>query len=98
MTELESVQNEIDKIIISTKMLDKDLVIHILNNLTEEYEVILGWMESRLMLKENDPNKLTIEDVQDKLSGGYDRICERIAKYEDGTITDKIGMVANTKK
>ena len=50
------------------------------------------------MLKENDPNKLTIEDVQDKLSGGYDRICERIAKYEDGTITDKIGMVANTKK
>ena len=46
------------------------------------------------MLKENDSKKLTIEDVRDKLSGRYDRICEQIAKHGDGPITDKTGMPA----
>ena len=73
-------------------------MIHVLNNLTEEYDVVLDGMESRLMLKENDPNKLTIEDVRDKLSGRYDRICERIAKHRDGHITDGTGMTAYTKQ
>ena len=63
MTELESLRNEIDKNSISTKMSDEEFMIHVLNNLTEEYDVVLGGMESRLMLKENDPRKLTIEDV-----------------------------------
>ena len=69
MTELESLRNEIDKISISTKMSDEDFMIHVLNNLTEDYDVVLDGLESRLMLNENDPNKLTIEDVRDKLSG-----------------------------
>ena len=42
MTELESLQNEIDKISVSTKMSDEDFMIHVLNNLTEE---ILFWRE-----------------------------------------------------
>ena len=50
------------------------------------------------MLKENDPNKLTIEDVQDKLSGRYDRVCKQIAKHGDGLITDETGMAAYTKQ
>ena len=37
MTELESLRNEIDKTSISTKMSDEDFMIHVLNNLTEEY-------------------------------------------------------------
>ena len=98
MTELESLRNEIDKISISTKMSDEDFMIHVLNNLTEDYDVVLDGMESRLMLKENDPNKLTIEDVRDKLSGRYDRICERIAKHGDGPITDETGMAAYMKQ
>ena len=69
MTELESLRNEIEKISISTNMSDEDFMIHVLNNLTEEYGVVLDKMESRLMLKEDNPNKLTIEDVRDKLSG-----------------------------
>ena len=63
MTELESLRNEIDKISVSTKMSDEDFMIHVLNNLTEDYDVVLDGMESRLMLNENNPNKLTIEDV-----------------------------------
>ena len=98
MTELESLRNEIDKISISTKMSNKDFMIHVLNNLAEEFGVVLDGMESRLMLKENDPNKLTIEDVQDKLSGRYDRVCKQIAKHGDGLITDETGMAAYTKQ
>ena len=51
-----------------------------------------------MILKENDPNKLRIEDVRDKLSGQYDRIRERIAKHGDGLITDITGMAAYTKQ
>ena len=75
-------------------MSDEDFTICVLNNLTEDYDVDLDGMETRLMLQENDPNKLTIEDVHDKLSGRYDRIREQIANHKDGPITDKIGMAA----
>ena len=37
---------------------------------------------------------MTIEDVQEKLSGRYDRIHERIANHKDGPVTDKTGMTA----
>ena len=40
-TELESLQNEIDKISVSAKVSDEDYMIHALNTLTEEYGVVL---------------------------------------------------------
>ena len=79
-------------------MPDEYFMIHVLNNLTEEYDVILDGMENRSMLKENDQNELTIEDVRDKLSGRYGRVREQIAKHEDGPITDETGMAAYTKQ
>ena len=50
MTERESLRNEIDKISVSTKMSDENFMIHVFNNLTEDYGVVLGGMESRLMI------------------------------------------------
>ena len=35
------------------------------------------------MLNENNPNRLTIEDVRDKLSGRFDRIRERSEKEKE---------------
>ena len=35
-------------------------MIPVLNNLTEDYDVVLDGTESKLMLKENDPNTLTM--------------------------------------
>ena len=70
---------------------------HNLKILTEEYDVFLDGMDSRLMLKENDPNKLTIEDVWDKMSGWYGRIRERVANRKDGPITDETGMAVYSK-
>ena len=75
-------QNDIDKISVSTKMSDEDFMIHVLSNLTKEYDVVLDVMERRLMLKVDRPNKLTIEDVQDKLSERFDEIREKIANHK----------------
>ena len=83
ITKLESLQNDMDNICLSTKMSDQDFLIHILNNLPEEYDVVLDGLESRLMLDESDKNKLTIKDVQDKLNNRYERLNERDKHIEE---------------
>ena len=77
ITELESLRNDMDKISLTAKMTDQDFMIHVLNNLTEEYDVILDGMESKLMLGDNDPNKLTIEEIRAKLNNRHERIEDR---------------------
>ena len=77
ISELESMRNEIDKINLSTQMSDQDFMIHVLNNLPVEYDVVLDGMESRLLLANSDPKKLTIEDIRAKLNNQFDRIDER---------------------
>ena len=42
------------KISVSTKISDEEFMIHVLNNLTEEYGVVLDRIESIFMLKKND--------------------------------------------
>ena len=42
MTELESLRNETNKISVSTKISNEDFMIHVLNNLTEEYDMLNG--------------------------------------------------------
>ena len=79
-------------------MSDEDSMIHVLNNLIEDYHVVLDGIKSRLLLNKNNPNKLTIEDVRDKLSGQYNKIREQIANNKDGSITDKTGMAAYCKQ
>ena len=77
ITELESLRNDMDKISLSAKMTDQDFMIHVLNNLPVEYDVVLDGMESRLMLPDGDTNKLTIEDIRDKLNNRFERMDER---------------------
>ena len=73
ITESESLRNDMNKICLSTSMTDQDFIIHI-KSITEEYNVILGGTESRLMLSESHPNKLTIEDIQDNLNNRVGQI------------------------
>jgi hypothetical protein len=83
ITELESLQNDMDSISLSSKMSDQDFMIHILNNLPESYNVILYGMESRLMLADSDPNKLTIENIRDKLNSRFERIAKNESAREE---------------
>lgn len=83
ISDLESLRNEMDNISITARMTDVDFMIHILNNLPEDYDVVLDGLESRLMLKDGDPNKLTIEDVRDKLNNRYERLDERTEEVKE---------------
>ena len=87
-------QNEIDKISVSTTHSDEDFMIHVLNNITEEYDVILDGTESRLMPEVNNSKKLTIDNDQDKLSGCFDMISKRAIK--DAPINETIAEAAFT--
>ena len=53
------------------------MIHHVLDILTEECDVILDRMESKFMLGESDPNKLTIEEVCSKLNSRYEWIEDR---------------------
>ena len=58
-------------------------MIHILNNLPEEYGVILDGLESRLIIPDSDPNKLTIENIRDKLNNRFERIAKNTEAKEE---------------
>ena len=77
ITDLESLRTDMDKISLTENMTDQDFMIHVLNNLPVEYDVILDGMESRLMLPNGDSNKLTIEDIRSKLNHRFERMDER---------------------
>ena len=83
ITELEGFRTDMEDIHIATTMSDLDFLIHVLNNLPDEYDVVLDGMEERLMLKDSDPKKLTIGDMRDKLNNRFERLKER-SKEKNG--------------
>ncbi len=54
--------NNID---IVSKMSDCDLMIHIMNSLPEQYNPIVDNLEIRLMKKDDDPEKLMLDDLRE---------------------------------
>jgi hypothetical protein len=96
ITSLESLRNDMDSINISAKMSDIDFMMHILNNLPELYDVVLDDMENRLMLKDTDPHKLTIEEVRDKLNNRFVRIDDR--EHGNGKGNDETALVTHQFK
>ncbi|EJK74494.1 hypothetical protein THAOC_03823 [Thalassiosira oceanica] len=61
------------------QMEDVDLLVHALNNMPSlsMTQWLMEWKEDWLVLPDSDPNKLTIKDLGDKLSGHYQRVRER---------------------
>ena len=85
MSELGSLKTEMNKIQIrgKTEMSEVDLVIHILSNLPEEYEVVVSELERKL---KDVSIHLNMEDIHETLSSRYERIvkndkakCEEVA-------------------
>lgn len=79
---------EIEAIDASSAISEKDLKLHILNNLPPEYDCVLDDMENRLDATGDD--ELTLEHIRDKLSGRFQRIKKELeekraaALYPDG--------------
>ncbi len=84
LTELESLRSEMNRVTIAGKsdMTDVDLIIHILSNLPEEYEVAVSKLEEKLK-DTNTP--LALEDVRTELSSRH----ERIMKHHDDSNDEK---------
>ena len=73
MSELESLRTEMNKIQIrgKTTMSEVDLIIHILSNLPEEYEVAVSELERKL---KDDSVQLSMEDIHKILGSRFQRI------------------------
>ena len=71
ISHLESIISEIEAIDESSAPPERDLMLHVLNNLTPEYECVLDDLENQF----ND-GTLTLEHIREKLSGRYERIKE----------------------
>ena len=61
------------------KMTDIDFIIHVLGDLSEEYEVAVESLEDRL---EDTMNKLGVEEVRTKLNARFARINRQKDKNE----------------
>ncbi len=77
ITELESLWVQMDNIDFASKMNHFDLIIHNMNSLLEQYDPIVDNLEIRLMKKDDDPDKLTLDDLQEKLSDRYAHIIDK---------------------
>ena len=75
ITKLEGKRNELNRVKISGKsdITETDLILQILTNLTEDYEVAISAVETRM----NDPaDTVTITDVRDSLNTRFSRMIE----------------------
>jgi len=80
ISELEGYLMEIDTIDASSAISEKDLMVHVLNNLPKEYDMILDGLENRL--DKTGDEGLTIEVIREKLSGRFERI-KKMIKEDD---------------
>ena len=94
ITNLESLKSEMNKVMIVGKsnVTDIDMIIHVLSNLPEEYEVTVSELEERLK-STSDP--LEIKEVRTKLNSRYQRLQKHGEKPED---IDEKALVAFYKQ
>ena len=59
-------------------MADRDILVHALNNLPEEYDTLLDGLQSRLL--KSGTEELTIEGTQDNLRDCFEVINGRFSK------------------
>ena len=62
------------------RITDKDFMIHVLNNLPKDYDVILDGLENCLMATGN--NVLTIDMIHEKLNGRHKKLKTKRGKSE----------------
>ena len=95
ISKLEGYMTEIETIDASSAISEKDLMLHVMNNLPKEYEVILDGLESRI--DKSGDEKLTIEVIREKLNGRYERM-KKSVKAEDRTERSLLATFPNQFK
>ena len=80
ITNAEAFRQRMDKNGLVGRMSDMELMIHVLNNLPEKYDVVLDSLETHLLSTGED--KLTFEALQEKLNSRFERISSKERKKE----------------
>ncbi len=75
ITNLQASRQRMTDIGLVGRMSDMEFMIHVLNNLPEEYVVVLDSLETRLVLTGED--KLTLESLREKLDSRFERIMSK---------------------
>jgi len=72
ISKLEGYVTDIETIDASSSISEKELMVHIINNLPKEYDVVLDGLENRL--DATGATALTLEEIREKLCHRYERI------------------------
>jgi len=75
ITNLEALRQRMDEIGLVGRMSDMEFMIHVLNNLPEEYDVVLDSLENRLV--STGEERLTLESLREKLNSRFERITSK---------------------
>ena len=95
--DLEGICTEIEAIDASAAISEKDLMVKVINNLPEEYDVVVDGLENKLSLSGDEA--LTVEKMRDKLNDRYQRILDH--KEEDkgkGPVEDDVALTSYAKR
>jgi 3-dehydroquinate dehydratase len=82
MTKLEDLRIQMEQI--NFKMSDDMLMIHVINNLPEEYEALVESLGRRIDITGNSNDALTIEEMMSELSLTYERMLTRKHEAKGG--------------
>lgn len=93
ITELEDIRVRLDDM--GSSIPENQFMIHILNNLTADYDLQLALLEKRIGDKERP---LTVDEIRAELSLRFERLTMKSARNEDGEVVEEHALLAVSLK
>ena len=93
ITELEDIRVRLDDM--GSSIPENQFMIHVLNNLTADYDLQLALLEKRIGDKERP---LTVDEIRAELSLRFQRLTMKSARNEDGEVLEEHALLAVSLK
>jgi gag-polypeptide of LTR copia-type len=74
ITELEALQVKMEEL--GHPITDQSLILHVLNNLNDNYEMEIKMLEHKMQLYKESNKTITIDEVRTELNLRYERLCK----------------------
>ncbi len=85
-----------DEIELVGRMSDMEFMIHVLNNLPEEYDVVMDSLKNRLVSTGED--RLTLESLREKLNSRFERIISKEREKDHNEKALAAGFIVQFKE
>jgi hypothetical protein len=93
ITELEDYRIKLEEL--GSRIYDNQFILHILNNMTEDYDLHLALMEKRVMDKSNP---LTIDEIRDDINLRFEKLNEKQNEESENDNNQEVAfLVVNSK-